>query len=164
MKRSMCARVYRAIPTQFAQKQNYCAKRIARGKRRGPPERASRSDQKVDLVRRRATVAARVEVAVAPVRLHREIVGAELRVLQLRPRALVGVLRRCRVVPPILDGEEVVRIGDGLLVLVADDDAPRVEDPVPVAVGLRVDRMQAAALADSGPLRVLPREDRKSVV
>src|SRR5205814_1936277 len=118
----------------------------------GPPLSSSPRDG--------AAVLAGVERFVAPRRLDRELVPAQLDVLHLDPRALVGVLAGLIVVPAVLDGEEVVRIGHCLGVLVADDDAPAVEDPVPEGVAVRVDDVHAASLAESGPVRVLPRDER----
>src|SRR5581483_10423415 len=79
--------------------------------------------QNVRSARDRAAVLAGVERLVAPHRLHGEQVLAELDVLRLDPGALVAVLAPGGVVPAVLVGEEVVRIGHGLGVLVAGDDA-----------------------------------------
>src|SRR5204862_2792101 len=82
------------------------------------------------LTRDRAAVLAGVEGLVAPGWLDGELVSAQRDVLGVVPGALVRVLARRRVVPAVLDGEEVVRIGHRLRVLVADDDAVAVEDAV----------------------------------
>src|SRR3954449_9663943 len=82
------------------------------------------------LARDDATAAAAIEVLVAPHGLHGELVAAEHDVLRAEPRALVAVLTALCVVPPVLIREEVVRVGDGLGVLVTGDDRPAVEDAV----------------------------------
>src|ERR1051326_1469612 len=112
------------------------------------------------LPRDRAAVLARVERLVAPRGLYGELVAGERDVLQLEPRALVAVLARLRVVPPVLDAEEVVRVGDRLGVLVAGDDRPAVEDAVAERVARAVHTVHPAALAEPGPVRVLPRDER----
>jgi len=50
---------------------------------------------------------------------------------QIGPGALVAVLTPLDVVPAVLIAREVVRIGNRLGILVADDDAVSVEDAVP---------------------------------
>src|SRR5436309_2817132 len=78
-----------------------------------------------------AAVAACVERLVAPQRLHGELTAAERDVLRVRrPGALVAVLAPRCVEPAVLPRGDVVRIGDGLCVLVAGDDRPAVEDAV----------------------------------
>src|SRR4029077_8753713 len=114
----------------------------------------------VPLARDCAAVLAGVVGLVAPRGLDRELVAGEGDVLGLDPGALVGVLAALGVVPAILDGGEVVRIRDRFGVLVADDDAPAVEDAVAEGVAGRVDVVESAALAEARPLRVLPRDER----
>src|SRR5438105_6809392 len=94
------------------------------GAGRGPPL----GELPLALARDCAAVLAGVEGFVAPGRLDGELVPAERDVLGVVPGAFVGVLVRLIVVPAVLDREEVVRVGDGFGVLVADDDAPTVED------------------------------------
>ena len=70
---------------------------------------------------------------------------------RLDPGALVGVLAALGVVPAVLDREEVVRVGDRLGVLVADDDALAVEDAVAERVARRVDVVHARSRRCRGP-------------
>src|SRR5207248_9318052 len=120
--------------------------------------KSSRPRPEPTLARNRAAVLAGVEGLVRPRRLDGVLVPRERDVLEVVPGALVGVLTRRRVVPAVLDREEVVRIGDGLGVLVADDDRVAVEDAVPEGVRRRIDAVGPAA-ADH-PVHVQVREER----
>src|SRR5690348_17013130 len=104
-----------------------------------------------------AAVAGRVEGLVAPERLHRERVRSERDVLRVQPRTLVAVLTARCVVPAVLVAQEVVRVGDGLSVLVTGDDRVAVEDAVAERIAGRVDVVHPATRrADAGPVLVQP--------
>lgn len=83
---------------------------------------------------------------------------AERDVLRLDQGALVGVLAAGGVVPAVLVRGEVVWVGDRLGVLVTNDDAVAVEDPVAERVARRVDKVLATTVRSEGrPVLVLER-------
>src|SRR6202007_381396 len=87
-------------------------------------------------------------------RLHGEggvIVHRDIR--QIGPGAFVAGLVALRVVPAVLYGGEVVGIGDRFGVLMANDDAVAVKDPVAEAVADYIHRIHpAATLSQSRPV------------
>src|SRR6266851_6720649 len=96
--------------------------------------------------RSHTTIAGDVESLVAPQRLHRErsvIIHGNIR--ETRPRAFVAVFASLRVVPTVLNGGKIVRVGDRFGVLVSGDNAVAVEDTVAKAIAGYVHGIHSAA-------------------